>query len=750
MPDHGDQQQNLSQICAKFAETLTLNVIPEERPLLLIMPDLSETRFESLAAHFMLGAFERWILFLALVTELQPTRMLSLYAAELNLSQSEMLNAYLCPYVLQQWFKLFEHNALAQPGTLLSSGLIALTPSYQGRGSHRLDSVQITSGALALLQGATMPSPDTAKFLTPIEHGAFLGMSQWDALDELNWVFAQTEQSTTPGDVPDRQPVPIVNLYSATTDTALEVVRMYSSGLSQGQPIQSQASTRSDTRCWLLDFGQIERDVQQEGCSLEELLSGLSRDLSYLGGTLVVPIGEEPEEPPQAQATSRMGMLGWSKRSFTEALCHQLSSRQIFSSGHRGSRIILLSRDPITFDLKRDLYAIATLRATPEEQVGFWARALGFSELALRQPQVLAELQHLTTQFSLSSEKILQVARDAELHVTQRRSTCQPGTPQQAEQPTLKQKAGRISRAQSEVTQLQAAQPDANETEASWLAQLMEEVWESCKRQGRKAFQGIAERIEAAAAWDSLILPPEDLRTLHDIVTQVQHRHQVYRAWGYSAQERGLGITVLFTGTSGGGKTYAAEVLAGELGLDLYRIDLSSVTSKYIGETEKNLKRVFDAADEGGAILLFDEADSVFGKRGDAQSSNDRYANLTTNYLLQRMEAYRGLAILTSNYEGNIDTAFMRRIRFTLRFREPDQALREQLWQRAFPEGVETQRLDYQRLARPKLTGAHVKAVAMNASFLAAARKVPITTELIEEAMTRELRRQGRLILGPN
>ena len=750
MLDHGDQQRNLSQICAKFAETLTLCVIPEERPLVLTMPDLSRTGFEPLAAHFMLDDFERWILFLALATELQPTRMLPLYAAELNLSQSEMLSAYLCPYVLQQWFEHFEYNALAQPGTLLSSGLIALTPSYQGRGNHRLDSVQITSGALALLQGATTLSPETAKILRPIAHGAFLGLSQWDALDELNWVFAQTEQAATPGEVPDRQPVPIVNLYSATPDTALEVVRMYSSGPGQGQSDQNQTGARSAPRCWLLDFGQIERGVQQERFNLEELLGWLLRDLSYLGGTLVIPLPDELEEPPQAQATSRMAMLGWSKRSFAEALCHQLTSRQVVSSGHRGSRIVLISRDPLAFELERDLYAIAAVRAAPEEQVEFWATALGLSDLALRQPQVLAELQHLSTQFSLSSQKILQVARDAELHATQRCSARLPGTLQQAEQPAPGRKKGKASRVHPEAGQPAAAQPDAAEMEAVRLTVLMEEVWESCKRQGRKAFQGIAERIEAAAAWDSLILPPDDLSTLHDIVTQVQHRYQVYRAWGYSAQERGLGITVLFAGTSGGGKTYAAEVLAAELGLDLYRIDLSSVSSKYIGETEKNLKKVFDAADEGGAILLFDEADSVFGKRGDAQSSNDRYANLTTNYLLQRMEAYRGLAILTSNYEGNIDTAFMRRIRFTVRFREPDQALREQLWQRAFPQGVQTQRLDYQRLARPKLTGAHVKAVAMNASFLAAARNVPITTELIEEAMTRELRRQGRLILGPN
>ncbi len=741
---------SFSEICREVAEGLESVVNTDAtRPMELVMPDLSGTAFAEVCDTFGLGEFERWILLLTSSARLNAAAMLRACAVDLHM---EWLHAYLCPYVLQQWFESFDGAALLPGAVLIESGLVQLKRSGH---DPMLDRLQITSGALALLQGAGTLPPETAKILTPIAHGAFLGESQWDALDELNWVFAQTEQATTPGEVPDRQPVPIVNLYSATTDTALEVVRMYASGPGQGQPgqgeaVQNRAGAQSVPRCWLLDFAQIERGVQQERFSPEEVLGWLSRDLSYLGGTLVVPLGDEPEEPPQAQATSRMGMLGWSKRSFTEALCHQLTSRQVVSSGRGDSRIVLISRDPLAFELERDLYAIAAVRAAPEEQVGFWVRALKLSDLTLQQPRVLAELQHLTTQFSLGSQKILQVARDAELHATQRRSVHQSETPQQAQQPAPSQKKGRASRARPEAGQPEPGQPDAAEMQADGLTLLMEEVWESCKRQGRKAFQGIAERIEAAAAWDSLILPPDDLSTLHDIVTQVQHRHQVYRAWGYGAQERGLGITVLFAGTSGGGKTYAAEVLAGELGLDLYRIDLSSVTSKYIGETEKNLKKVFDAADEGGAILLFDEADSVFGKRGDAQSSNDRYANLTTNYLLQRMEAYRGLAILTSNYEGNIDTAFMRRIRFTVRFREPDQALREQLWQRAFPQGVQTQRLDYQRLARPKLTGAHVKAVAMNASFLAAARKVPITTELIEEAMTRELRRQGRLILGPN
>src|SRR5262249_50635455 len=153
---------------------------------------------------------------------------------------------------------------------------------------------------------------------------------------------------------------------------------------------------------------------------------------------------------------------------------------------------------------------------------------------------------------------------------------------------------------------------------------------------------------------------------------------------------RGLGISALFAGASGTGKTMAAEVLANELRLDLYRIDLSQIVSKYIGETEKNLRRVFDAAEEGGAILLFDEADALFGKRSEVKDSHDRYANIEVSYLLQRMEAYRGLAILTTNMKNALDMAFMRRIRFIVQFPFPDMIQRVEIWQHIFPSSTPT------------------------------------------------------------
>jgi len=195
----------------------------------------------------------------------------------------------------------------------------------------------------------------------------------------------------------------------------------------------------------------------------------------------------------------------------------------------------------------------------------------------------------------------------------------------------------------------------------------------------------------------------------------------VYEDWGFARSgSRGLGIAALFAGASGTGKTLAAEVLANELSLDLYKIDLSQVVSKYIGETEKNLRRVFDAAEGGGAVLLFDEADALFGKRTEVKDSHDRFANIEVSYLLQRMEAYRGLAILTTNQRQALDEAFLRRLRFVVEFPFPDEAERATIWGRVFPARVPTENLDERRLAQLAIPGANIRNVALSAAFLAA------------------------------
>jgi SpoVK/Ycf46/Vps4 family AAA+-type ATPase len=224
---------------------------------------------------------------------------------------------------------------------------------------------------------------------------------------------------------------------------------------------------------------------------------------------------------------------------------------------------------------------------------------------------------------------------------------------------------------------------------------------------------------------------------------------KVYETWGFSAKgRRGLGVSALFTGESGTGKTLGAEVLAHELGLDVYRIDLSAVVSKYIGETEKNLKQVFDAAEEGGVLLLFDEADALFGKRGDVKDSHDRYANIEVGYLLQRMETYQGLAILTTNLKSALDKAFQRRLRFTVNFPFPDATQREAIWRRIFPAATPTLNLDPKKLSQLNVPGGNIRNIALNAAFLAAQAGKPVEMAHVAEAAGLEAQKIERPLSG--
>jgi hypothetical protein len=253
-------------------------------------------------------------------------------------------------------------------------------------------------------------------------------------------------------------------------------------------------------------------------------------------------------------------------------------------------------------------------------------------------------------------------------------------------------------------------------------AALADRAWDICRRQARGGLEDLAERLEPRATWDRLVLPGAQMDLLRSMATQVRHRFHVYERWGFRARSsRGFGVSALFHGPSGVGKTFAAEVLAQDLALDLYRVDLSATISKYIGETEKNLRRIFDAAEESGAILLFDEADALFGKRSEVSNSHDRYANLEVSYLLQRMEGYRGLAILTTNLKSALDTAFLRRLRFVVPFPFPSAAERERIWRHAFPGEVPLDpAVDWTKLARLAVAGGNIANIALDAAFRAA------------------------------
>lgn len=264
-------------------------------------------------------------------------------------------------------------------------------------------------------------------------------------------------------------------------------------------------------------------------------------------------------------------------------------------------------------------------------------------------------------------------------------------------------------------------------------------LWESCRRQARGRIEKGVECIQPRAGWQDLVLPPRERRLLEAIVAQVRHRPTVYGEWGFAEKAgRGLGLAALFAGPSGTGKTLAAEVVAGELRLDLLRIDLSAVVDKYIGETEKNLARVFDAAEAGGAVLLFDEADALFGKRSEVRDSHDRHANIEVSYLLQRLEAFRGLAILTTNLKGSLDQAFLRRLRFIVSFPFPDAAERARIWEGVFPPETPLEAVDYARLGQLDIAGGSIRNIALNAAFQAAAEGKGVSMSRIKAAARSE------------
>ena len=340
-------------------------------------------------------------------------------------------------------------------------------------------------------------------------------------------------------------------------------------------------------------------------------------------------------------------------------------------------RIVIERRSSVHFEVKAPLES---------EQRGLWLSALG--ETAVR---LDGQLDPLISQFRLSPRSI--------------RSAC------------------------SEV--LMAATAKDSDLGAA--------LWDACRIQARPKLGHLAERIEPRAGWDDLVLPEAHKEILKEIATHVRKRSKVYDGWGFSGKSaRGLGISALFAGASGTGKTMAAEVLAGELRLDLFRIDLSQVVNKYIGETEKNLKRVFDAAEAGGAILLFDEADALFGKRTEVRDSHDRYANIEVSYLLQRMESYRGLAILTTNMKDALDASFLRRIRFIVQFPFPDHAQRAEIWRRIFPVETPTGVLDADRLSRLHVAGGNIRNIALHAAFLAAEGNEAVNMTHIQQAVKRE------------
>ena len=255
----------------------------------------------------------------------------------------------------------------------------------------------------------------------------------------------------------------------------------------------------------------------------------------------------------------------------------------------------------------------------------------------------------------------------------------------------------------------------------------------------------VATRVEPSATWADIVLPADSLAQLHELCARVAYSHRVLEEWGFDRRlSHGKGIAALFSGPSGTGKTMAAEVIANELGLDLYRVEIPAIVSKWIGETEKNLDKVFRLAEN--AILFFDEADALFGKRSDVRDAHDRYANVEISYLLQRMETFEGLAILATNVRHHLDEAFLRRLTFVVQFPFPDDVQRQTIWERIWPaETPLDPDLDFARIARMfRLSGGNVKNVALAAAFAAAARGDAVGTSDIVHAVRREYQMLGK------
>ncbi|MEH2372450.1 ATP-binding protein [Nostoc sp.] len=390
----------------------------------------------------------------------------------------------------------------------------------------------------------------------------------------------------------------------------------------------------------------------------------------------------------------------------------------------RSGGLLFLSTREVRQNLGLPTIVVDVEKPTPTEQKATWTEAL--EGVADSNPQLLA------SQFNLNLVTIEQIAQQVVAEMLSPDEDLTPPAPDagRGENGNLCREGEGLGERKKEDCRGKAVR---------------DRLWSACLASTRPQLDSLAQRLDLKATWDDIVLPGEEINLLHQIADQIRQRSIVYQDWGFHHRmNRGMGISTLFAGESGTGKTMAAEVIANDLQLNLYRIDLSSVVNKYIGETEKNLRRLFDAAEDGGAILFFDEADALFGRRSEVKDSHDRYANIEVNYLLQRLESYRGLAILATNLKSSLDHAFMRRLRFIVNFPFPGVAERQVMWQKVFPVEMPRQDLDFNRLARLNLTGGSIHNIALNAAFLAAGAGTSVTMQLVLTAARTEFRKLDR------
>jgi SpoVK/Ycf46/Vps4 family AAA+-type ATPase len=287
------------------------------------------------------------------------------------------------------------------------------------------------------------------------------------------------------------------------------------------------------------------------------------------------------------------------------------------------------------------------------------------------------------------------------------------------------------------------------DAECGGRAPSQESLWAAARECSRPEFRGLATHIIPRYQWNDLIISEKVRDQMQHIINFLAEQENVFHRWGANkVRARGYGIKALFSGGPGTGKTMAAEVIAGTLGLDLFRVDLSSVVSRWVGETEKNLREIFDAAEGGTAVVLFDEADALFGSRGDVKQAQDRFANQEVSFLLQRMETFEGCAVLTTNLQENIDEAFLRRFGAVIEFPMPTATQRAQLWRKAIPPGApKGDDLDIDEISEQFIiAGGNIVNSAINACIIASSRKEPVCMRHVVEAIGREMIKMGKQV----
>lgn len=517
-------------------------------------------------------------------------------------------------------------------------------------------------------------------------------------------------------------------------------------------PAWDVLSPERPLRYWqLLEIAQqVNQPLISAPLRADERIVNAIKGLNHLDDRLqpyLLPlVGNYPDELPASQKTTKDKILGYLTANLDGIPLIQLTGSDT------GSKQLIAQQ--VTAELGFCLYRLSAgllpSSATDLDQLlRLWQRETILQPvgLYLEVPDILPEgTDEVVARFTARTHRVVFLAaRDTLPDLGRTEISIEIDKPTPSEQLQAWQQVNGYGDAPEQL----AGQFDLNIPSIRQVSELAQansnDLWQTCLTFTRPRLDTLAQAVDAKATWDDLILPEEELNLLKQLPAQVRGRSQVYDQWGFRQRmNRGLGITALFAGESGTGKTMAAEVLANELRLNLYRIDLSQVVSKYIGETEKNLRQLFDAAEDGGAILFFDEADALFGKRSEVKDSHDRYANIEINYLLQRMEAYRGLAILATNMKSALDQAFMRRLRFVINFPFPNRENRKRIWQQVFPPQTPIVNLDYEHLARLTLTGGSIHNTAINAAFLAAEAGTPVEMDFILQAARAELIKVGR------